>query len=930
MRVRRQSFGNAAFRGLASLCIALLITALATDPALALTTHQGNAAAAATPLALPKQPHTLVVGSEQDFPPFSTGMTDQDAGGFTVDLWQAVAAENHLPYTLRVRPFHLLLEEFKAGKIDVLINLAMSEERHKFVDFTVPHVTVHGAIFTRSDQHGIQSEDDLAGKSIIVIKADLAHDYALDQGWGPGLVLVDTAAEGLQELANGQHDAMLLSKLTGLQTQQKLGLVNLRALPITVGFSQKFAFATQPHQADLLAQLNEGLALTKANGLYNSLYEKWFGLYETKEVGLRDLLKYIGPVVALFVLLLGFLFYRRQVERNLAFAATAQSRNLMRNILDNIPVGLSAFDKDLKLIAYNRMFQDTLDFPDALFRGASTSFEHIIRFNADRKEYGEGDHEQMVQTIIERARQPVVHQFERVRPNGVTLEVRGAPMPGGGFVTTYADISERKRVEAVERRLSAQLRLDEERSHDFSLSASDWFWETDVEHRFCYFSNSFEKIYGQSQDLLLGKNRQEVLVVDGLNPPESINPHLAQLQAHLPFKNFEYQVRTTNGPVIWVSVSGLPHRDAQGRFAGYRGTGTLISERKAIEETLRQALQSAQAATVAKSRFLATMSHEIRTPMNGILGMAQLLLMPTLQESQRLDYARTILTCGKSLLTLLNDILDLSKIEAGKLQLDRTAFAPELLLQETRTLFWAAGQDKGLQLDSQWLGAPGQRYLADAHRLRQMLSNLAGNAVKFTQQGSVRIEGKAVQDQAGAALLEFSVRDTGIGIPADKLELLFKPFSQTDSSITRQYGGSGLGLSIVSNLAQAMGGAVGVDSVVGVGSRFWFRVPVAPLAEGEESRSAARSVLAEARPAGALKALDLPLFLKLVDQITPLLEQNLFDSIDRFKELQALLDGTALAAEAREIAAQIARLHFDLALQHLRRLAHSQTVGRLP
>jgi len=640
--------------------------------------------------------------------------------------------------------------------------------------------------------------------------------------------------------------------------------------------------------------------------------------------------KYIGPVVALFLMLLGFLFYRRQVERNLAYAATAQSGNLMRNILDNIPVGLSAFDKDLKLIAYNRMFQDTLDFPDALFSTGSTSFEHIIRFNADRKEYGEGDHEQMVQTIIERARQPEVHQFERLRPNGVTLEVRGAPMPGGGFVTTHADISERKRVEEVERRLTAQLRLDEERSHDFSLSASDWFWETDVEHCFCYFSNSFEKIYGMSPDLLLGRNRQEVLTWGGLNPPESVNPHLAQLQAHLPFKNFEYQVRTTEGPVIWVSVSGLPHLDAQGRFAGYRGTGTLISGRKAIEEALRQALQLAQTATLAKSRFLATMSHEIRTPMNGILGMAQMLLMPELQESQRLDYARTILSCGKGLLTLLNDIIDLSKIEAGKLQLEHTDFVPEWLLHETRTLFSGAAQDKNLQLDYQWQGPAGLRYLADAHRLRQMLSNLVGNAIKFTLQGSIRIEGKEVEGGAGSALLEFSVSDTGIGIPADKLDLLFKPFSQTDNSITRQFGGSGLGLSIVSNLARAMGGEAGVDSEAGVGSRFWFRVPATPVPEEQESRSAKQAARVDDRPAGVLKPLDLPLFLELVEQITPLLEQNLFDSIGRFKKLQALVEGTALEAEAMEIAAQIGLLRFDLALQRLRRLAESQTKKTLP
>ena len=282
---------------------------------------------------------------------------------------------------------------------------------------------------------------------------------------------------------------------------------------------------------------------------------------------------------------------------------------------------------------------------------------------------------------------------------------------------------------------------------------------------------------------------------------------------------------------------------------------TLESKVALRTEELRKSEAAAEAANLAKSRFLATMSHEIRTPMNGILGMAQLLLMSNSQESERQDYARTILTSGQTLLTLLNDILDFSKIEAGKLQLESRVFEAESLLRETQALFAGSAKNKHLQLDYQWNGPPGQRYRSDAQHLRQMIANLVGNAIKFTAQGQVRIEGAEIgrepisnelpplasDVEKYSAMLEFSVSDTGLGIPAEHLNLLFQPFSQADSSTTREYGGTGLGLSIVRSLAKLMGGEVGVDSKAGQGSRFWFRIPVGVVPADEDSCDAERS-----------------------------------------------------------------------------------------
>ena len=249
-----------------------------------------------------------------------------------------------------------------------------------------------------------------------------------------------------------------------------------------------------------------------------------------------------------------------------------------------------------------------------------------------------------------------------------------------------------------------------------------------------------------------------------------------------------------------------------------------ISERRHNETVLIEAKQAAEAATHAKSQFLATMSHEIRTPMNGVLGMAQLLMMPGISENERLEFAKTILNSGQTLLALLNSILDLSKVESGKLVLESVPVNPQQLIEESAALFSELAASKGLSLETVWQGAENQFYWSDSNRLRQMVSNLIGNAIKFTETGFVRIEAREIMQDEGTAVIEFSIIDSGVGIPADKQGLLFKPFTQADSSITRNYGGTGLGLSIVHSLAGLMGGEAGVDSELGKGSRFWFRI----------------------------------------------------------------------------------------------------------
>lgn len=311
-------------------------------------------------------------------------------------------------------------------------------------------------------------------------------------------------------------------------------------------------------------------------------------------------------------------------------------------------------------------------------------------------------------------------------------------------------------------------------------------------------------------------------------------------------------LRKDGRPVpVWLSVTVLHGADEAA--TGYLVVASDITRRKAAELALVHAKEAAEAASQAKSRFLATISHEIRTPMNGMLGMAQLLLLPGLSEEERREYARTILNSGNVLLALLNDILDLSRAEAGKFALREGAFEPARMLAEIGHLFTEPAASKGLHLSAAWEGEAGACYRGDPLRLRQMLSNLVSNAVKFTASGEIRIVAQEIAgaggdgaDGAAIRLVEFSVSDSGPGIAPEQQGQLFRPFSQLDDSSTRQHGGSGLGLSIVRSLAELMGGRVGVDSAAGAGARFWFRLPLARVAAADVAEAMADSAEAVA------------------------------------------------------------------------------------
>jgi PAS domain S-box-containing protein len=348
--------------------------------------------------------------------------------------------------------------------------------------------------------------------------------------------------------------------------------------------------------------------------------------------------------------------------------------------------------------------------------------------------------------------------------------------------------------------------------------ANECIFTTDLAGHFTSFNPAGERLLGYRCEEILQLNLRDLIALEDAAAHSELITTLTQMDQ--PAERFELRLLTKDKRPLWVEISAcLIHTD--GKFVGVLGVVRDIGGHKQIEEELKRARDAAQANTEAKSAFLANMSHEIRTPMNGVIGMSNLILDTRLSVEQR-EFAETIRNSAESLLTVLNDILDFSKIEAGKLHFEEVNFDLAVSVEECLELLSSLAAEKQIDL-SLFIPPDLPRLLkGDPGRLRQVLLNLVGNALKFTNKGEVAISVSAEHGTAAEVTLRFEVRDTGVGIAREAVTRLFKPFSQADISTTRRFGGSGLGLAISKQIVQLMQGEIGVTSELGHGSTFWF------------------------------------------------------------------------------------------------------------
>lgn len=501
-------------------------------------------------------------------------------------------------------------------------------------------------------------------------------------------------------------------------------------------------------------------------------------------------------------------------KRKEAEAALRLSEQRFRTLAENAPIGIFQTDPNGQCTFVNKHWCSVagMDQSEALGGGWGNAVHPLDRdvvFSAWNESLNSGSefelefkfHNPQLGTRL------VYTRANRVAVDGEIL----------GFIGAMNDVTELREAQK-------KLAESEKLYRELSENSEDFVSINTPQHQFIYVSSSAPRVLGFESEALVGGSYKDLIFGDDLRLFEQ---SVTQSSLVKSVQHIEHRLRNLQGDYIWMDTHIQPIFDTHGRFTSYQLTSRDITTRKEIQLALQEAKLKAEDATNAKSHFLSMMSHEIRTPMNAIIGLTNILIQEQPRDDQK-ESLRLLKFSGENLLTIINDILDFSKIEAGKITLEQIDVDVRQLMQDILHVMEGRAREKGIELRFKFESDAGIVFKTDSVRLGQVVTNLVGNAIKFTEHGSVELAISVKQQETSIASVHVAIVDTGIGIAADKLEVIFDSFSQASADTTRKFGGTGLGLSITRRLIELMGSVIKVTSTPGKGSVFSFELMLAP------------------------------------------------------------------------------------------------------
>ena len=774
------------------------------------------------------------VGGDPTWPPIDFVDDQGRRSGISPEILQYIGTQFGLRFEWVEAPsWNEVYIAAQLRKIDVLTSTADTPERRLHFNFTRPYMKFRSVIVVRDDAPFVADMNDLLNARFA-----LSRNYAemaIFQERYPRhpMILVPSLYDALSMVSSGSAEAAVGNIAVVSYIIRARGLTNLRLAAPFENDDRPLHFAVRKDWPVLVDILEKGIAAIPQERM-SEFQQRWTQLEMQRGIDPAMVSRYaVFGGLLLLLIGAGLLFELRRMRKEVEYRRMSEARiegaqKLLREVTDRIPHGvvyqLCRFpDGRLKANFVSDGILEVAGVPRQ-----SVLKDYRIIFDSIHKDDLPG----ILAAIEHSAQTMTAYQLEyRVHsPNGTIEWMRGSavPRPGpdgsvvwNGFTTQISDL---KRIEAEIRAAQALL-------HEVTDAIPGGVYRFRLNDRgrieMLFANSGIGRLFGVQP--AEGELRFED-VLTHMHPDDARDTLLDIRQSAKDLQPAQRDVRIVrDGEQHWLHAAAAPRRDADGSIV-WNGYALEITERKSLESDLAAARDLAEKANRAKGEFLANMSHEIRTPMNAIIGLSHLALRAS-PDARLRDYLEKIQSSAQSLLGVINDILDFSKIEAGKLGIEQTLLRLEDVLSSLANVIGLKAAEKGLELlFSVPLDVPHQ-LVGDPLRLGQVLLNLTGNAVKFTERGQVVVSVRAIERTQDQLTLEFAVRDSGIGMSAGQMQYLFQSFSQADTSTTRKYGGTGLGLSISKRLVEMMGGSIRVESEPGKGSTFLFSVPFGLVVE---------------------------------------------------------------------------------------------------